>query len=137
MMQLPSRCNTESCSDYIRRKHQGICPDGWRLFTWDDYEIIRDYNDKYGDGIKGLRSQCFHGNNASGFSLIGGGLRSAEGTFKDLSEFATWFRPEEYQDDKEIRAHHGIVSSSIDDPVTKTDRDLKVKGFSVRCTKIE
>ena len=137
MMQLPSRCNTESCSDYIRRKHQGICPEGWRLFTWNDYEIIRDYNDKYGDGIKGLRSQCFLGSNASGFSLIGGGLRSADGTFKDLSEFATWFRPEEYQDDKEIRAHHGIVSSSIDDPVTKTDRDLKVKGFSVRCTKLE
>ena len=137
MMQLPSRCNTESCSDWIERDHQGICPEGWRLFTWDDYEIIRDYNDKYGDGIKGLRSQCFHGNNASGFSLIGGGLRAADGKFKDLSEFATWFRPEEYQDDKEIRAHHGIVSSSIDDPVTKTDRDLKVKGFSVRCTKIE
>ncbi|MBQ3779993.1 MAG: hypothetical protein II835_18345 [Fibrobacter sp.] len=137
MMQLPSRCNTESCYKKIRRDHQGICPEGWRLFTWDDYEIIRDYNDKYGEGIKGLRSQCFLGSNASGFSLIGGGLRSAEGTFKDLSEFATWFRPEEYQDDKEIRAHHGIVSSSIDDPVTKTDRDLKVKGFSVRCTKLE
>ena len=137
MMQLPSSCNTESCYKKIRRDHRGICPEGWRLFTWDDYEIIRDYNDKYGDGIKGLRSQCFLGSNASGFSLIGGGLRAADGKFKDISEFATWFRPEEYQDDKEIRAHHGIVSSSIDDPVTKTDRDLKVKGFSVRCTKIE
>ena len=41
MMQLPSRCNTESCYKKIRRDHQGICPEGWRLFTWDDYEIIR------------------------------------------------------------------------------------------------
>ena len=79
MMQLPSSCNTESCYKKIRRDHRGICPEGWRLFTWDDYEIIRDYNDQYGDGIKGLRSQCFHGNNASGFSLIGGGLRNENG----------------------------------------------------------
>ena len=28
MMQLPSRCNTESCSDWIEAQHQGICPDG-------------------------------------------------------------------------------------------------------------
>ena len=46
MMQLPSRCNTESCSDWIERDHQGICPEGWRLFTWDDYEIVKDYYDK-------------------------------------------------------------------------------------------
>ena len=137
MMQLPSRCNTESCYKKIRRDHQGICPDGWRLFTWDDYEIIRDYNDKYGDGIKGLRSQCFHGNNASGFSLIGGGLRTEDGVFEELNTFATWFRPEEYMDDKEVRAHHTIISSLVDDPVKQNGRELKVKGFSVRCTKIE
>lgn len=137
MMQLPSRCNTESCYKKIRRDHQGICPEGWRLFTWDDYEIIRDYNDKYGDGIKGLRSQCFHGNNASGFSLIGGGLRTEDGVFEELNTFATWFRPEEYMDDKEVRAHHTIISSLVDDPVKQNGRELKVKGFSVRCTKIE
>ena len=40
MMQLPSRCNTESCADQIQENHQGICPDGWRLFTYDDYVIV-------------------------------------------------------------------------------------------------
>ena len=137
MMQLPSSCNTESCSDYIRRKHQGICPDGWRLFTWDDYEIIRDYNDKYGDGIKGLRSQCFHGNNASGFSLIGAGLRNVDGEFEKIDGFAAWFRPEEYEEDKEIRAHHGLISALNENPVSENHRELKANGFSVRCTKIE
>ncbi|WP_233138341.1 FISUMP domain-containing protein [Fibrobacter sp. UWB2] len=137
MMQLPSSCNTESCYKKIRRDHRGICPEGWRLFTWDDYEIIRDYNDQYGDGIKGLRSQCFLGSNASGFSLIGGGLRTEDGVFEELNTFATWFRPEEYMDDKEVRAHHTIISSLVDDPVKQNGRELKVKGFSVRCTKIE
>ena len=32
MMQLPSRCNTESCTDLIQEKHRGICPE--RLATF-------------------------------------------------------------------------------------------------------
>ena len=137
MMQLPSRCNTESCSDWIERDHQGICPEGWRLFTWDDFEIIRDYNDQYGDGVKGLRSQCFQGKNTSGFSLIGAGLRNVDGEFEKIDGFAAWFRPEEYEEDKEIRAHHGLISALNENPVSKNHRELKANGFSVRCTKIE
>ena len=137
MMQLPSRCNTESCSDYIRRKHQGICPDGWRLFTWDDYEIIRDYNDKYGDGIKGLRSQCFHGNNASGFSLIGGGKRTKKGSFEKLDNVAYWYYPEEDDYDLKLYAHFAYVMNLVNDSPTKNDGDEKTYGLSVRCTKIE
>ncbi len=139
MMQLPSRCNTESCSDWIEAQHQGICPDGWRLFTWRDYEIVKDYYDKYDEGITpGLRSQCFSGYNTSGFSLIGGGLRTAEGKFKKLTEYAAWFRPEEYKNGSDVKAFSAIVSSLINDAPSKDeDWDLKVKGFSVRCTKIE
>lgn len=137
MMQLPSRCNTESCSDYIRRKHQGICPEGWRLFTWSDYEIIRDYNDQYGDGIKGLRSQCFHGNNASGFSLIGGGKRTKKGSFEKLDDVAYWYYPEEDDYDLKLYAHFAYVMNLVNDSPTKNDGDEKSYGLSVRCTKIE
>ena len=139
MMQLPSRCNTESCSDYIRRKHQGICPDGWRLFTWDDYEIIRDYNDKYGDGIKGLRSQCFRGNNASGFSLIGGGVRFENGTFKNLTDAVFWTYPQEQEYDVTLFAYSAFVSVNSDDNTgtQKNRRGEKSNGYSVRCVKIE
>ena len=49
MMQLPSRCNTESCADLIQENHQGICPDGWRLFTYDDFCVVMGYEDKYDD----------------------------------------------------------------------------------------
>ena len=137
MMQLPSRCNTESCSDLIQENHRGICPEGWRLFTWDDYVIIRQYNDEFDHGIEGLRSQCFNGYNTSGFSIIGAGIRTANGKFESLSELAAWFRPEEYESDAAIRAHHGMMSSLNSANPSQTHRELKVKGFSVRCVKLE
>ncbi|WP_290763760.1 FISUMP domain-containing protein [Fibrobacter sp. UBA4297] len=138
MMQLPSRCNTESCSNLIQPNHQGICPDGWRLFTYDDYCVVMGYKDEFGYGIKGLRSSYgFAGNNYSGFSLTGAGLRTAEGGFSGLYEKTAWFRPEEYEEDKEIRAHHGLVSAKNESSPQKNHRELKTKGFSVRCVKLE
>jgi uncharacterized protein (TIGR02145 family) len=137
MMQLPSRCNTESCYKKIESEHQGICPEGWRLFTWGDYEIIRDYNDQYGDGVKGLRSQCFHGNNASGFSLIGGGKRNYEGGFDGLLDFSRWAYPQEYDSDKAEMVYVGSVVALSDLPSSKNTGSAKTLGVSVRCVKIE
>ena len=137
MMQLPSRCNTESCADLIQENHRGICPEGWRLFTWDDYVVVRGYEDKYNDGVKGLRSMYgFRGTNQSGFSLTGAGLRIENGTFSGLEEKIAFFRPEEYEADASVRAHHGIIDVYGFSP-EKQHRELKVKGFSVRCVKLE
>ena len=138
MMQLPSRCNTESCSDLIQENHQGICPDGWRLFTYDDYEIVRGYKDENGDGIKGLRSTYgFSGTNASGFSLTGAGIRSDNGTFNGLKEKIFIFRPIEYQADAAKQAHHMRISAALDSGPSENARELKTKGFSVRCVMVE
>ena len=137
VMQLPSRCNTESCSDLIKPNHQGICPDGWRLFTWDDYIVVSGYEDKYNDGVKGLRSTYgFLGTNQSGFSLTGAGYSTEKGTFDDLLNTFAFFRPEEYENDASDRAHHGFIDIYGFSP-SKQHRELKVKGFSVRCTKLE
>ena len=137
MMQLPSRCNTEICADLIQENHRGICPEGWRLFTWDDYVVVRGYEDKYNDGVKGLRSTYgFLGTNQSGFSLTGAGLRIENGTFSGLEEKIAFFRPEEYEADASDRAHHGFIDIYGFSP-SKQHRELKVKGFSVRCTKLE
>ncbi len=109
------------------------------MFTWNDYEIVKDFYDKYDEGIpRGLRSGCLRGKNTSGFALIGGGFRDKAGEFEGLNEDAVWFWPEEYQDDKEIRAHHALISADINDtPPQKYHRELKVRGFSVRCTKLK
>ncbi|MBR4785299.1 MAG: hypothetical protein IK012_08620 [Fibrobacter sp.] len=137
MMQLPSRCNTESCADLIQENHQGICPDGWRLFTYDDYCVVMGYEDKYDDGVKGLRSMHgFSGTNSSGFSLVGAGLRNTNGTFSGLKDKTAWFRPEEYAEEPDIRAHHALISVNSSAP-QQNHREIKAKGFSVRCTKVE
>ncbi len=138
MMQLPSRCNTESCADLIQPNHQGICPDGWRLFNFNDYVIIinADGND---DGVKGMRSTYgFSGTNYSGFSLVGAGLRDPEGgVFKSLKKVAFWFYPQEHSFDVTVYATGGYVSGSNERAPQPDDGDLKTYGFSVRCVKVE
>ena len=137
MMQLPSRCNTESCADLIQENHRGICPEGWRLMTWDDYKIIENADGNEERGVAGLRSGYrFSGYNTTGFSLVGAGFRKPDGKFEYLNEKTAWFRPEEYEQDSAIRAHHGLISI-YDSAPQKQHRELKVNGFSVRCVKLE
>ncbi len=138
MMQLPSRCNTESCSDLIQPNHQGICPDGWRLFTYDDYCVVMGYKDEFGYRVKGLRSSYgFAGNNYSGFSLTGGGYRTKKGGFDGLRMRTFWFYPKENDFDTLGYGAVGYVFSDDDNPPDKNAGDLKVNGFSVRCVKLE
>ena len=136
-MQLPSRCNTESCADLIQPNHQGICPDGWRLFNFNDYVIVinAEGND---DGVKGMRSTYgFSGTNSSGFSLTGAGKRTKKGGFDSLKENAYWYLPEEYEGMEETHAHFGVVSALTDRAPDRSRRDVKLYGLSVRCTKLE
>lgn len=93
MMQLPSRCNTESCADSIKPNHQGICPDGWRLLTYNDlYIVIHSSNNKY--GVEGIRAGRFGGSDDSGYSLIGAGY-SWNHSFRNVEEGTYWYYPQE------------------------------------------
>ena len=140
MMQLPSRCNTESCSDLIQPNHQGICPDGWRLFTYDDFAVVMGYKDEFESGIKGLRSAyAFGGNNYSGFSLTGAGMRTVGGEFDELQKAIFWMYPQEHEDGIEDYAYAAYVSSDSDSGTgtSKNRRSEKIVGSSVRCVKVE
>lgn len=138
MMQLPSRCNTESCADLIKENHRGICPEGWRLFTYDDYVIVRGYKDEYDDGIKGLCSSWgFSGTNASGFSLTGGGLRRAAGVFDDVKTAIHWAYPQEHDYDMATVVHSAYVTASAGGETDKDKGSRKAFGYSVRCVMVE
>ena len=138
MMQLPSRCNTESCSDLIEQNHQGICPDGWRLMTYDDFYIAW-HAETNSYGIEGVRSAyLFNGYNSSGLSLTGSGMRKAEGEFADLRNVAYWFYPEEHEYDVTAFTHAAYVASAENVAGTsRNQRSEKVVGKSVRCVKLE
>ncbi len=137
MMQLPSRCNTESCADLIQENHRGICPEGWRLMTYEDFYIAwHAETNEY--GIRGTRSSYgFGGNNYSGLSLTGAGLRSSEGQFKKLRETTFWAYPEEEFYEGIVYVRSSYVSGLTDHSPRKDDIDLKTKGYSVRCVKLE
>ena len=134
MMQLPSRCNTESCADLIKPNHQGICPDGWRLLTVDDFYIVlhADGNDA---GVKGVRAMGFGGHNYNGYSLIGSGLREGDdGLFYKLNSAAFWYFPIE-QESRVNRAGSGSTNSST--TTFSQGFNSKNDGFSVRCVMVE
>ena len=136
MMQLPSRCNTESCADLIEENHRGICPEGWRLMTYKDFYIAwhAESNDH---GIEGVRSSYgFNGYNSTGLSLTGAGLRTDDGKFEDLKGGAYWFLPKEFEGMELTHAHSGFVASDGDYAPTKNDKDTKLRGSSVRCVKV-
>ena len=140
MMQLPSRCNTESCADLIQENHRGICPEGWRLFTYNDYRIVRFSEGNEEHGVDGLRSGYrFNGYNTTGFSLVGAGLRTANGGFDDLLDVVYWVYPEEHEYDVAVYAYAAYVARDSDDGTgtTRNRRGEKKSGRAVRCVKLE
>lgn len=133
MMQLPSECNTKSCADLIKPNHQGICPEGWRLLTEDDFYIIlhADGNDA---GAKGVRATSFGGLNYSGYSLIGAGYNWAY-KFDNIGNATQWYYPveaEAYPDEgAPIAAMSRSSTSDLSQNVYKT------YGSSVRCVMVK
>ncbi len=138
MMQLPSECNARSCASLIRPGHQGICPDGWRLLTYDDLVVIlkADGNEH---GIEGARAQGFGGYNTTGYSLVGAGLRRPTGEFKDcLGKETYWYYPGEILVDGEmfvLGSNTSYSDNSIYGP--SNFNYTKLEGRSVRCVKVE
>ncbi|WP_295056609.1 FISUMP domain-containing protein [uncultured Fibrobacter sp.] len=141
MMQLPSECNNMDCSDrYDPTNHQGICPDNWRLLTYDDFYIILNANTN-DSGIKGLRSTYdFGGNNKSGFSLVGAGGRDTwgGGGFLQLNVATYWYYPKEFIVDGQMLPAAGFTYINSQDKGNKDSyADSKEYGYSVRCVKVE
>jgi uncharacterized protein (TIGR02145 family) len=133
MMQLPSRCNTESCADSIKPNHQGICPSGWRLLTYNDYYIVV-HADNNEDGVKGTRAGCFGGSDDTGYSLVGTGIRTTEGGFDDFAEATFWYYPVE-QSSNPLRASCNGMSRS--QTTISLGYQTKISGTSVRCVMVE
>ena len=134
-MQLPSRCNFESCVDLIQENHQGICPDGWRLLTHNDFYIVIHANGNK-HGVKGTRALSFGGQNSSGYGLIGAGF-VWNYKFDSIDSGTYWYYPEEgyFGSRMDSLAVSGCQTRySTGDGSQST---FKTNAFSVRCVKAE
>ena len=133
MMQLPSDCNQKDCRDQydtITYHHKGICPDGWRLLTYNDFYIVV-HTDGNTHGVEGTRSAYgFGGYNTTGYSLVGAGAR-VDGSFKNLNEAAYWFFPSENPIENYAAADDCYMGSS--DKTINKNVSYKNNGNSVRC----
>ena len=134
MMQLPSRCNTESCADLIKPNHQGVCPDGWRLLTYNDFYIVVNA-DGNTHGVEGVRSAYrFGGYNSTGYSLISTGYLW-DHSFTNVENGTYWHYPVESDQ------YNGVASKVSSQWRTATgnsyDDSYKIQGFSVRCVMVE
>lgn len=138
-MGLSSECNTKSCAHLISNpsNHQGICPDGWRLMTYNDYYIIVHSTEYLSVG---MRSQyTFQGMNNSGFSGTGAGYRqSSKKQFAARLRVMGWYYPGEMEEDGVIYPRKGSLSTTKDGWQTEdaAANDTKLDGYSVRCVMV-
>ncbi len=133
MMQLPSGCNTKSCANLIKPNHQGICPNGWRLLTEDDFYVVL-HADRNKHGAEDVRATSFGGYNYSGYSMIGGGYNWNH-EFDELNDGTYWLYPAESNKYPDEGAYAGSTTRSL----TTASRQAvyKTYGFSVRCVMVE
>ncbi|WP_158278379.1 MULTISPECIES: FISUMP domain-containing protein [unclassified Fibrobacter] len=133
MMGFNDSCNTKSCAHLIQENHQGICPDKWRLLTYEDfYIILNSTGNKH--GIEGLRSSFGCGGyNETGFSLVCGG-ENWEYAYDNFDEGVYWFYPEE-TDSNLLKASGSYTGLSM--TTVRKGSYKKTHGFSVRCVKAE
>ena len=129
MMGFNDSCNTKSCAHLIQENHQGICPDGWRLLTYDDFYIIVNSNENT-HGVEGVRSAFgFGGYNTTGFSLVGAGY-NWQHTFTRMNESTYWHYPQEGT----LGDNTSFVGCQSRTETTLCSQSTyKTNGFSVRC----
>ena len=133
MMNLPSECNTKSCANQIKSNHQGICPNGWRLLTVDDFYIVV-HADRNKHGAEDVRATGFGGYNNSGYSMIGAGYNWTY-EFSHLDESSYWFYPVEEAEDPKEGAFAGYQGRTLTN--NGSQYTYKTNGFSVRCVMVE
>jgi uncharacterized protein (TIGR02145 family) len=139
-MQLPSECNTKSCAAQIDPDgdgfHQGICPKGWHLLTYDEFYIVVHADENVNPLVAGVRAIAFGGHNYSGYSLIGGGMRiTPSGNFKEKNEVAYWFYPGENEYENYSCGDDGYMGNTSKS--LNTNVSYKQNGLSIRCVKDE
>jgi len=119
-MALPSDCNYESCASQIGSKHRGICPSGWHIPSYADWDKLMHYVDgsigspygtsspyssptagRYLKATSGWNWNDYddipgNGEDTYGFSALPGGDGYVGGTFGSVGNYSYWWSASEY-----------------------------------------
>ena len=111
---------------------KGICPPGWHIPTFAEFQALRDAVGNDGNALKavGQGTDPGAGTNTSGFSALLAGSRSFNGNFANFGNFAYFWSS------AEITANNAFSLSLTNNGSSISLSNLnKNHGFSVRCVK--
>jgi len=122
---------------------QGICPDGWRISTFNDWSLLDIYlagtspSDTIYSGGKLKEIGYDHwkepnkgATNSSGFTAVAGGVRTVMGNFINLNEFGEFWTSDEQ--DNETGFNWMLSYNSSTPGFGPRDKRF---GLSIRCIK--
>jgi uncharacterized protein (TIGR02145 family) len=120
----------KNCADQISSKHhKGICPSGWHIPKDDEWKILNLYLGRHPG--KQMKNFSFGGDNSSGFSALGAGVRLDTGEFKSQNYFISFITAEEVID----YAHNDMHGRSLlrDEDWLFKNLYTKADANSIRC----
>jgi len=141
-MNLPSSCNSSSCSGQVQSKHQGICPSGWHIPSNADWDKLVRYVDgtsgtsspydsptagRYLKAKSGWNSNG-NGEDTYGFSALPGGSGLSDGGFYGVGNYGDWWSSSEDRSDGAYNRNMLYNNENV-----YYDYNDKDTLFSVRC----
>ncbi|MDP3149058.1 MAG: FISUMP domain-containing protein [Ignavibacteria bacterium] len=114
---------------------KGICPDGWHIPTWSEFQTLGTSVNHDGNALKaiGQGTGIGTGTNTSGFTGLLAGYRSNDGYYDLVGIQADFWSSTEYDAANARALELRYNSSFIDSPGAPKD----LFGISVRCIKNE
>ncbi|MCL1966579.1 MAG: hypothetical protein FWF67_01710 [Fibromonadales bacterium] len=139
-MNIATSCNTStvaSCGATVLPNHQGICPLGWHLSSYDEWKtLIKSVGGQAGKlkakegwkicGPSGSSSSC---EDTYGFAALPGGLGNSKGSnFDRVGIVGNWWNS------NEKNASDAVLWYMVNElPIVDTEPDEKSVLLSVRC----
>jgi uncharacterized protein (TIGR02145 family) len=102
-MNLPSRCNSSTCSGQIQSPHRGSCPSGWHIPSQAEWNVLGDDARK----LKATSGWNSNGNGTDdyGFSALPGGNGFSGGSFYNVGYGGNWWSASEDNSDYAYRRY--------------------------------
>lgn len=115
---------------------RGLAPEGWRISSFEDWEILAKFVGGRATAAKKLKNQTGwkqegNGSNNYGFNGLPGGSVNAYGMFGDIGFWGSWW----CYDVPDAKLVKGIYLKHDTDEIEEYASYLKDDGLSVRCIK--